>query len=193
VLSFHAVKHAGSSQVAPGQRVTYTITLTNTGAADFTATDPAAFEDDLGDVLDDAAYNGDARADAGTVSYASPRLSWSGPLPVGGRVDITYTVTVGDPDAGDRNLRNVVTTTADGNCVPDADDTDCRTSSIVSSPPSPPGPGDSPTPGPGAAPADSGDGLAGTGSTIAWGLGIVALVLLGAGAAMWSIRRRRAG
>jgi uncharacterized repeat protein (TIGR01451 family) len=183
VLSFHTVKHASSSRPAPGQRVTYTITVTNTGAADFTASDPAAVEDDLTNVLDDADYNDDARADSGAVSYASPHLSWSGPIPVGESVQITYSVTVKDPDDGDRTLQNAITTTGDGNCLPGGHDADCRTSSIVDVP-APPADPITATPA-------TGDGLAATGTTIAWGLGLVALVLVGVGAGMSLIRRRR--
>ena len=34
-------------------------------------------------MLDDAAYNGDAAATAGTVSYTSPVLTWTGDLAPG--------------------------------------------------------------------------------------------------------------
>ena len=61
---------SGSNAVAtPGGVVTYTITVTNTGQTPYTG---ASFTDPLAGVLDDAAYNSDAAATAGTVSYASP-------------------------------------------------------------------------------------------------------------------------
>ncbi|WP_067197675.1 DUF7927 domain-containing protein [Microbacterium sp. XT11] len=90
----------------PGDVVTYTVTATNTGTADFTAQDPAVVFDDLSGVLDDAAFNNDATSSqAGTVSYAEPLLSWVGALPAGASVELTYTTTLGD--GGDGIVRNV--------------------------------------------------------------------------------------
>ena len=53
----------------PGATVQYTVTVTDTGQTPYTG---AAVTDDLSGVLDDAAYNGDAAATAGSVSFASP-------------------------------------------------------------------------------------------------------------------------
>ena len=65
-----AATTSGSSAVAtPGGVVSYTITVTNTGQVPYAG---ARFSDPLGGVLDDATYNGDAAATAGTVSFASP-------------------------------------------------------------------------------------------------------------------------
>ncbi|WP_293696351.1 hypothetical protein [uncultured Agrococcus sp.] len=89
-----------------GDTVTYTVTATNTGSADFTAEDPAVVFDDLSGVLDDAEYNGDAAADRpGDVSFSSPLLAWEGALPVGESVQLTYTVTLAS--GGDGEVRNV--------------------------------------------------------------------------------------
>ena len=68
---------AGAPTTAPGAKVQYTVTVTNTGGTAYTG---AAFTDPLGDVLDDASYNGDATATAGTASFASPNLTWTGNL-----------------------------------------------------------------------------------------------------------------
>ncbi|WP_181407639.1 DUF7927 domain-containing protein [Nocardioides sambongensis] len=72
-----------------GDTVTYRIEVANTGASDYTVADPATVVDDLTDVLDDAAYGGDAaiaegRTD-GSFAYAEPRLVWTGPLASGSR------------------------------------------------------------------------------------------------------------
>ena len=77
-----------------------------------------AFTDPLRGVLDDAAYNGDASATSGTVSFASPVLSWSGDLAPGASATVTYSVTVASPDAGNHVLANTVTSATPGsNCA----------------------------------------------------------------------------
>ena len=55
-------------------------------------------------LLDDATYNNDAAATSGTVSYASPVITWTGDLAVGASAVITWTVTVHNPDTGDKTL-----------------------------------------------------------------------------------------
>ena len=49
--------------------VHYTVTVTNSGQTPYTG---ATFTDPLAGVLDDAAYNGDAAATAGTVTVHQP-------------------------------------------------------------------------------------------------------------------------
>ena len=68
------------SSTAPGGTVHYTVTVTNSGQTAFTG---ATFTDSLSGVLDDATYNGNAAATTGTVSFASPNLTWTGNLAVG--------------------------------------------------------------------------------------------------------------
>ncbi|MDX6741178.1 hypothetical protein [Actinocorallia sp. A-T 12471] len=87
-------KRADRTHVRAGQTVTYTITATNTGDADFTEQDPASFTDDLSRVLRAATYNGDATATSGTVTFTRPALSWSGPLASGASVTVRYSVTI---------------------------------------------------------------------------------------------------
>ena len=69
----------------------YTVTVANSGLTPYPG---ATFTDPLTGVLDDAAYNGDAHATAGTVSFARPDLSWTGDVPASGSVTVTYSVTV---------------------------------------------------------------------------------------------------
>ena len=49
-------------------------------------------------------YNGDATATAGSVSYASPNLTWTGNLAAGAAATITFSVTVNNPDTGNKIL-----------------------------------------------------------------------------------------
>ncbi|MFE3170309.1 internalin [Amycolatopsis sp. NPDC059090] len=107
-------KTADPAIAEPGGKVTYTVTVRNTGEA---PQPHAQFTDDLSGVLDDAAYNGDATATAGTVRYQTPRLQWTGPVEAGAQVVIRYSVTVGEPPRGDKILRNAVTSPDDTNCL----------------------------------------------------------------------------
>jgi uncharacterized repeat protein (TIGR01451 family) len=167
VRALEATKTVDSDSSAPGRTLTYTITVTNTGAADYTAGSPARFTDDLSSVLDDAAYDGDA---TGGATFAAPELTWSGPLAVGETETVTYSVTVDDPDRGDRVIRNAVLTPG-GNCTAGGDDPACSTTTTVAVPPI----------------------LAATGLGDGQGLaGLSALALIAAGLGIvFGIRRRR--
>ncbi|WP_155990737.1 GEVED domain-containing protein, partial [Paraoerskovia marina] len=127
-------KTPSTTEAAPGQDVTYTITVENTGAVDFTESNPATVSDDLSGVIDDATYNDDAAAasdvDGNTPpapSYTEPELTWSGPLAAGETVTITYTVTVADPlsESGDGVLDNVVSAPF-SNCEDTPDAPECN-------------------------------------------------------------------
>ncbi|WP_436698775.1 DUF7507 domain-containing protein [Nocardioides sp. BYT-33-1] len=100
---------ASGSPVYPGQKVTYTVTVTQQGQAEA----EALFTDDLTKVFDDADYNGDVTASIGAAKIEGNHLSWAGTVPVGERATITYSVTVKSLKAleagGDFQLKNVVT------------------------------------------------------------------------------------
>ncbi|WP_282847790.1 DUF6923 family protein [Microbacterium oxydans] len=127
--AFAVTKAASAQTLNPGDTMTYTITVINTGDTAFTALDPASFTDDLTDVLDDAVYNGDATAGA---TFDTPTLSWSGALDIGGTVSVTYSVTVLNPTTGDLHLINGVVPGTDGSCLPaDSCTTDVPISGFV--------------------------------------------------------------
>ncbi|MGO9384086.1 MAG: beta strand repeat-containing protein, partial [Mycobacterium sp.] len=118
-----------TTSATPGSTVGYTITVTNSGAVAFTG---AALTDPLADVLDDAGYNGDAAATAGSVSYASPNLTWTGNLAAGASATITFSVTVSSPDAGNKTLASTVTSaTAGSNCASGSTDPRCASTVTV--------------------------------------------------------------
>ncbi|MBO2446026.1 DUF11 domain-containing protein [Actinomadura barringtoniae] len=105
----------------PGEKVTYKVTVENVGKADYPG---ASFTDDLTAVLDDATYDNDGTADKGTVSYAAPKLTWTGDLKVGETATVTYSVTVKDPPTGDQTMTNAVVASG-SNCV-DGKEADCH-------------------------------------------------------------------
>ncbi len=115
------VTSADKASAIPGAVVHYTITATNTGQTAYTG---ASFTDPLSDVLDDAAYNGDAAATAGSVSFASPNLTWTGNLAVGAVATITFSVTVNNPDTGNKILASTITSATVGNNCPVSGGTD---------------------------------------------------------------------
>jgi uncharacterized repeat protein (TIGR01451 family) len=106
---------AGSATTTPGSVVGYTIAVTNTGQTPYA---PATVTDDLANVMNDSAYNGDAAATIGTVSYASPTLTWTGDLTPGDTATITYSVTIDNPETGGTSLVNTVTSAAAGSTCP---------------------------------------------------------------------------
>ncbi|MCP2638277.1 GEVED domain-containing protein [Microbacterium sp. HD4P20] len=127
-LSFEKTSDA-TEDTRPGDVVTYTVTATNTGTADYTAANPAVVLDDLSGVLDDGTYNDDAEASEGpTPSYAVPLISWVGPLAAGDAVTIEYTVTIAG--GGDGEVRNVA---FGPGCEPG--DPDCDTTTPSCDPP----------------------------------------------------------
>jgi uncharacterized repeat protein (TIGR01451 family) len=128
VRGLHVVKSSTATSVKPGDKVPYTITITNTGNVDYTAAQPASFSDTLTSVPADASYDNDASdGGVGTVTYTEPTISWVGPLAGGAMATITYSVTVNDPYSGNGKLDNVVVTPPGegGNCDTGSTDPAC--------------------------------------------------------------------
>ncbi|RFA10366.1 hypothetical protein B7R54_14985 [Subtercola boreus] len=126
------VKTADAASVVPGATVRFTVTATNSGQTAYPA---ATFSDQLAGVLDDAAYNADGTATSGAVSYASQALTWTGALAVGASATLTYSVTVANPDTGDRALTgSVVSASAGSSCPAVGAAPQCSTSVAVTVP-----------------------------------------------------------
>ncbi|MFD1501215.1 beta strand repeat-containing protein, partial [Streptosporangium lutulentum] len=109
------VQTAGTTTTTPGATVGFTITATNTGQTPYTGTSVAGA---LAGILDDATYNGDVTATVGTVAVAGQTLTWTGDLAVGAAVTIGYTVTVKNPDSGNKVLTGVASSSAPGSTCP---------------------------------------------------------------------------
>jgi uncharacterized repeat protein (TIGR01451 family) len=121
-------KTANVSATTPGGVVSYTITVTDTGPTPYTA---ASVNDALDGVLPDAVYNNNATASTGTLSFVSPDLIWTGDLTPGQTVTITYTITVDNPDTGDKHLSNVATSDDPGSTCPATGATPACTATVA--------------------------------------------------------------
>ena len=115
VPALSVVQSASATSVVPGQVVGYTVTVTDTGQTPYAG---AVVSESFAQMLDDAGYDGDAAATVGAVSFASPVLTWTGDLAPGGSAVITFTVTVHDPDTGDKLVITTVTSAAAGSSCP---------------------------------------------------------------------------
>lgn len=114
---------SGSPTTTPGSVVHYTITVTNTGQTSYTG---ATVTDSLANVLNDSVYNGDAGTTNGAVSYVSPVLTWTGNLAPGDTATITYSITMNNPDNGDKHLVTTAVSTDPGStCPPASANPDC--------------------------------------------------------------------
>ena len=108
-------KKVDAAEAKPGDLVTYEIAIKNTGTSPYTSHHPVTITDDLSDVLDDAVFVGSITSGA----YISGSiLTWSGPLAVGGTANISYTVRVMEPGAGNGVMNNrVVPSDSEGICA----------------------------------------------------------------------------
>ncbi|MCW2929460.1 MAG: hypothetical protein JWM19_422, partial [Actinomycetia bacterium] len=127
------ITKTASATTTPGSVVQYTITVADTGQTSYTST---AVTDDLTGVLGSAAFDGDAVATVGTVSYISPVLTWTGALAPGGTATITYSATVRNPETGPTTMTNTAASTAPGStCPPGTSASQCTaTTTIIAGP-----------------------------------------------------------
>lgn len=72
----------------------------------------------------------------GTLTLVGALVTWTGDIPVGGVVTVTGTVTVNNPDAGDKVLTSTITTAAAGSNCPLTGGSDplCSVSVLVNVP-----------------------------------------------------------
>jgi large repetitive protein len=108
---------ADRTSAAPTDVVRYTVVISNTGA---TALTGISADDIFIGALDDAGYNGDATASSGTLVLVTGtgRVVWTGDLPVGATVTVTGSLTVHNPDTGNKVMSTLVTSGAPGNNCP---------------------------------------------------------------------------
>ncbi|WP_231988516.1 isopeptide-forming domain-containing fimbrial protein [Nakamurella panacisegetis] len=139
VASYTVAKSVSAATVLQGGTVTYTVKVTNTGAAAYPGSGGAAasFTDALAGVADDGAYvAGSVTASAGTATVTGGVVSWSGPLAVapaaGSSVTVTYQVKVNAADTGDKLLTNTVVPDGPGGAC--ATVGGCSTQTIVQVP-----------------------------------------------------------
>ncbi|OIV38453.1 hypothetical protein BIV57_05455 [Mangrovactinospora gilvigrisea] len=177
-----------ASSVKPGQKVTYTLTAVNKGAAQARG---ATLTDDLTPLLDDAAYNNDAKASTGTVTYSRPTLTWTGDLAPNATAVITFSVTVDQVDRGDGNLANTVVGPNSSTCPKGSTDAFCTAGPKVTPPTPKPTPTPTPTVHPGK-PGPAGAALPRTGvQDLTTVLGIAAGCALLGGLFLTAALRRR--
>lgn len=139
VRALHFEKTVDQEVAFAGDVIEYTITVRNTGAVDFTADQPAQFDDSLARVLDDVttvtADSLELDADAGEATFDPVRgsIHWEGPLAAGATATITYQVAIANPNRGDHTLANRIVTPPDipSNCGPDSADPLCDTTTLV--------------------------------------------------------------
>ena len=109
------VKSADVTTTSPGAVVHYTVTVTDTGQTALHRRHvhrPAGRGAGL-----TPPTTATPQRPAARVSYTSPDLTWTGNLAVGASATITYSVTVNNPDTGDKTLVNtVISATPGSNC-----------------------------------------------------------------------------
>jgi len=131
------VKTVDATNAAPGDTLTYTITVTNSGQLPYGSggTADATFTDSLSGVTGDGTFvSGSLVASAGTATYTvGSGITWSGPLAVSAVATVTYRVVVDNPDTGPHSLTNTVVSTSDGSTCPQGStDTSCSTTTPIS-------------------------------------------------------------
>lgn len=148
VGSYDATKTADPAEgtlVSPGQIVTYTITIQNTGA---TALTNLKVDDDLSNVLDDATIEGTPTvtpSSAGSATVRGSVLEFAGDVGVGQSVLVTYKVKIKALGTlGNNALTNTITAAHSASCHPDVvnndptvSDPDCQTNHPVNTTPLP--------------------------------------------------------
>jgi uncharacterized repeat protein (TIGR01451 family) len=128
-----AHKSADRANAKPGEKITYTVTVSNAGPG---TAGNVSILDTLADVIDDADYNNDAVVTgAGSVAYTSPMLFIDAPsIPAGGSITVTYSVTVKNPRPASANHQAVNRVIAP-NCPETSTDPGCVTTTNITAAP----------------------------------------------------------
>ncbi|WP_307044940.1 DUF7927 domain-containing protein [Agromyces ramosus] len=169
LAALEVAKTVDATIVAPGSKVHYAVTVTNTGGVDIPETEGVTVTDDLSDVLDDASYDGNATSDTGSVEVSGTVLTWTGGLAIGESATITYSVTVNADAVSGATLVNAAVSDPTLGAVGldgGAADRVVTTTSTVQL-------------------------LADTGTGIVWTAVLFALLLLSGGAVLMILRRRQ--
>jgi uncharacterized repeat protein (TIGR01451 family) len=124
LLSYSTTLTASTAIAHPGDVVTYSVTVANTGSLAYTDAEPARFSLDLADANDDAAYQNDA---TGAAVLTGSTLSWALAVTAGRSIVVTFSVVIARPDAGDDRLPIAVQSPAGqgGYCFPGSPATTC--------------------------------------------------------------------
>ena len=105
VQSYRVSEVADATLLRPGDVITYSVTITNSGSYSYPAGGGRGASIDLSGQLDDGSVvSGSVTATAGTAAVAAGALTWAGPLPAtgaGSSVTVGYQVKVAAADAGD--------------------------------------------------------------------------------------------
>ncbi|HYM84520.1 MAG TPA: hypothetical protein VEY67_10250, partial [Candidatus Dormibacteraeota bacterium] len=116
----------------PGDTVTYTVVISNTGTADAPNT---TMQDDLTQVLSRSTFvTGSETASSGSVSFTSPNLTWIGTVPADGSVTVTYQVKLATTgwQVGTTVLDNLAVITAPNSNCTTGDEEGCSSGTTVS-------------------------------------------------------------
>ena len=111
------------ASTTPGSVVHLHGSFTNTGKVPYVGiviSSPSA------GTIDDAIPSGDQVASAGSLVLSTSAITWTGDIAVGATVTINGTLTVNDPDTGDKSITvTLVSTAAGNNCTAAAPTASC--------------------------------------------------------------------
>ena len=117
------------STTTPGSVLALNTTFTNTGQVAYTGITVSSFG---ANILDDVLPNGDQQASSGTLTVNPTAITWTGNIAVGATISITGTVTVLDPDTGNKTISSPWVSAAPGNnCASGSSDTRCTVNITV--------------------------------------------------------------
>ena len=107
----------------PGSVVHLSSTFTNSGQVPYTG---ISIVIPAGDIVDDLVANGDQVASSGSLIVTADTFTWVGSIAVGETVTVSGTLTVADPDPGNKLVTGTLVTSAPGsNCASGSTDTRC--------------------------------------------------------------------